>query len=316
MNLDGSNSTRLAGEDLKATIPIWSPDGSQIAFSGGHHRQVELGVVFDGNLAVMASDGSNPQVLTPESNILMFPYFWLPEGQRLIFEGTDEAGFSHIYTIQADGSDLNCITCPPPPSGNTFEIFWYQLTLSPTGQQVAYVGRDDDLYVVDTGSGTQHNLTPALAERVVQPAWSPEGQRLAFGREDVDPGLAVINADGSNMTSLPVPAGAVYEPLWSPDGQKIVFTYFLTSEEEMGGEDLYVINADGTGLTRLTSTIDQMRFIENYIWTPDSTQLIFATTLDEDITKSALYQVNVDGSNLTRLTEPSDAVSIGTWLPQ
>lgn len=316
MNQDGSNLTRLVGEPLKGTGSIWSPDGTRIAFSGGHNSDDGIGTIFSSNLAVMNADGSNQQIIAPESNILMFPLFWLPDGQRLLFEGTDENYFSHIYSIQADGSGLTCVSCPPPGSGNTYGPFWYQLTLSPSGLQAAYVGRDNDLYVADTSTGEQHNLTTTIAERIVQPAWSPDGQRLAFGREDANPGLAIIKADGSNLVSLPVPAGPVYEALWSPDGQKIAFTHLLMAEGEEEREQLYVINADGTGLTRLTRKGSRLRIIENYTWAPDSSHLIFASTLDNNNAKYALFQVKTDGSNLTRITKPSDSVRFGAWLVQ
>ena len=87
-------------------------------------------------------------------------------------------------------------------------------------------------------------------------AWSPDGESIAYG---TDPrslaAIWVTDADGSGRRSLGASlierlTGRVYdeEPAWSPDGERIAFT----SDGTEGRGEIYAMNADGSGLTKLT----------------------------------------------------------------
>src|SRR5207249_7370210 len=79
------------------------------------------------------------------------------------------------------------------------------------------------------------------------PAWSPDGQRIAFvsyGDEEI----YVMNADGSAVTRLTNNAGFDGGPAWSPDGQKLAFVTYRD-----GNEEIYVMSPDGSAQTRLTN---------------------------------------------------------------
>ena len=84
------------------------------------------------------------------------------------------------------------------------------------------------------------------------PSWSPDGRRIAFSsnRETGAFQIWLINPDGSDPVRLTSDSGGNGEPSWSPDGSKIVFTSFQDNEVE-----IYVMNADGTGQTRLTNMV-------------------------------------------------------------
>ena len=75
-----------------------------------------------------------------------------------------------------------------------------------------------------------------------RPEWSPDGTKIAYDRDGF---VWVMNADGSDQTQLLLGG----RPAWSPDGSKIVFdSNGLTAPN---GHDIFVMNADGTGLERL-----------------------------------------------------------------
>ncbi len=85
------------------------------------------------------------------------------------------------------------------------------------------------------------------------PAWSPDGERIAFtsngefnGRFYFD--IYVMNADGSDQTNLTNSQADDMLPVWSPDGTRIAF-----ASDRDRNFDIYVMNADGSGLTRLTN---------------------------------------------------------------
>ena len=90
-------------------------------------------------------------------------------------------------------------------------------------------------------------------ENGMYPSWSPDGKRLAFmswrnGRTE----LFVMNADGSDQRKLlTMERGDAIDPRWSPDGSRIVFVQMPVG---MNGQEraIHVVNADGTGLRRLS----------------------------------------------------------------
>jgi dipeptidyl aminopeptidase/acylaminoacyl peptidase len=78
------------------------------------------------------------------------------------------------------------------------------------------------------------------------PAWSPDGARLAFSVIDGSwPQLWIVEADGTNLR--PVPGAGGYGPAWSPDGQRLVFSVDRMDRKECHWRDLYTIGADGSG---------------------------------------------------------------------
>ena len=77
------------------------------------------------------------------------------------------------------------------------------------------------------------------------PAWSAKG-KIAFVR-DFD--IYVVNEDGAGLAQLTDHAAADYDPAWSPDGSRILFV-----SERDGNAELYVMDANGGNLQRLTHT--------------------------------------------------------------
>jgi hypothetical protein len=86
------------------------------------------------------------------------------------------------------------------------------------------------------------------------PAWSPDGSKIAFesNRDDASTSeVYVMNANGSSQTRLTNNAVADYEPVWSPDGAKIAFT---SRQAPAGTDEVYVMNADGSAQVDLTNS--------------------------------------------------------------
>jgi TolB protein len=160
-------------------------------------------------------------------------------------------------------------------------------------------GSDDILVMNADGSGRE-NLTTGPDEDT-DPAWSPDGRRLAFVRADAQPAVYLVRADGSGLRRLT--AGS--SPAWSPDGQRIVF-----SRRVGRGVDLYVIRADGRGLRRLTRTAATEDEPE---WSPDG-RLIACVRVGK-AGSANIYVMRPDGSGFRRVTLGPVEDLNPTWSP-
>jgi TolB protein len=106
-----------------------------------------------------------------------------------------------------------------------------------------------------------------------------------------------MNADGTGQAKLPNTEGLGGSPIaWSPDGKQLVFVTYAFGDTG----DIYVINTDGSGLTRLTAQAT------GAAWSPDGKQIVFGSYHDTP-GKMEIYLMNADGSNPVNLTNnPAD----------
>ncbi|MBE7470701.1 MAG: PD40 domain-containing protein [Anaerolineales bacterium] len=322
VTVDGKNLTRLTHDALRGYGPIWSPDGSRLAFIGR-----EDGAAIDsvyGHLYVMNADGSNPLRLIPEPIVTTPPLFWLPDSQRLLFTGYQQINgqyLSDLYLVGADGSNLTRLTHDESP-----DIFHETLTLAPDGQAFLFIKSigstsDGDLYLGDVNGGDLRNLTASLDARVDYAAWSPDEQRIAITANPQDKEgklpdggsnmLFVVDRASASITPL-AQASCAYGPVWSPNGAKIGYSSFVFCDQQVS---LFTINRDGANPTRLSPAGFDGQFLA-YAWSADNTELIFAATVSER-EGTDLYRVQADGGNLTRLTPTSGRFQMRFvgWLP-
>lgn len=143
-----------------------------------------------------------------------------------------------------------------------------------------------------------------------RPVWSPDGEWIAFVREQ---NLYRMRADGSEQQWLaalldPPDSGDNWcnpaEVVWSPDGEWIVFE--VCADSYM---DLYRIRSNGSDLQRLT---DRPGREMDAAWSPDGEWIVFEVNENGD---SDLYRMRPDGSEQQRLTNNPEKDWMAAWSP-
>ena len=243
-------------------------------------------------------DGSSPTQITSGPRNSIEPA-WSADGSTIAFTRAREffKGTPALVTMNADGTARTVIFRPSGKRRALFSPSW-----SPDGSQIVFCMFGDQgsrLFVINAdGSGltkiTRGNHNDS------SPSWSPDGTAIAFSTYKHQHNfLMTMDIDGSDRTVL-VARGQNDEPDWSPDGSQIVFSRNIGR----GRNDVVVINADGTGKTRLTDT--PRRWEWTPVFSPDGLRIAFLRGRSgKYFSPSDIFTIAADGTDEQQLTDTS-----------
>jgi len=178
----------------------------------------------------------------------------------------------------------------------------------PADSQLAFV-RDDQIYLINAdGTGLIQLTDTSGDEQNADPAWSRDGQRLAFARGNwggthANWNIYTMNADGSNVVQLTTGGGDT-EPAWGPDDRAIVFTSFAA-----GSAGVSVVDADEGGSEERTILLDYPGWDSQPAWSPDGQTITFSSDYRSYDFVSDVYAINADGSDVRTLIASPDNFS-------
>lgn len=287
----GGQSRRLTTRTVEDRFPLWSPDGSQIAFGS------QVGADWSWELWVMDADGTHQRRLHA-GIVAKSSRGWCRGNNRIAF-AANTGGNIEIFTVDPASSAVTRVTTAP---GEDRDPSW-----SPDCQHLVFSSARDanaEIYIARADGSDVRRLTSDAASDS-SPAWSPDGSLIAFvsarsGAADV----YAIRPDGSGLQRLTVDAGSTRDALqWSPDGSQIAFQIARGKNYDIGV--VRVADRRHTDIAR-SAGYDGM-----YAWSPNSLKIAFVSDRDGF---DGLYTVGANGQRAQRLTETPSLNP--AWAPQ
>jgi Tol biopolymer transport system component len=234
-----------------------------------------------------------------------------PEG-RIAFNSY-KSGDGDIYVVNADGTGESNVTgAQPLGEGHDDQgPDW-----SPNGQQIAFTryrfNEGADVFVINPDGSGLRAVTEEQGtfERPIlnsQPDWAPDGSKLAFGsNREGNLEIWLIDLDGTDAEQLTFtsPPARNIQPSWSPDGSKLAFV----STRGGGGQDVFVMSADGTGVDNLTDSTSADTNYWHPTWSPTGESIAYTRTdtrltPEESVSQSDIWISNPSGEGAVNVTD-------------
>jgi Tol biopolymer transport system component len=208
IHVKSGSKWRITDNSYNDLYPAWSPDGTEIVFANQSDPTTN-------DLYTIKRDGSGLRQLTDSSYNEVSPA-WSPDGTKIAFE---RGGVQELWTMDVDGSNPKNLTGTDTGSGGAAPDW------SPDGTKIAFrrdvSGEASDIYVVRPDGTGLRNITKTPLVYEGDPAWSSNGRRIAFLRNDPQTSRndiwTVRAADGSDPVQVTdTPRVAEYAPTWQP----------------------------------------------------------------------------------------------------
>jgi dipeptidyl aminopeptidase/acylaminoacyl peptidase len=225
--------------------PAYSPTGTRIAFN------------LNGDIWTMAANGTDRQRVTWTAALSESDPTWSPDGSRLAFTREGGTTVTGIYVIKSAPPHGRPVRVEATPTGQYFSAYDFSPSWGTNG--LIYFSRFTD-YDDTTCEDPTETLTVNSATRQVN-EWkflaieadpAPRAHAVVYhyayndGSCDFADGIYIANADGSNRRAvrpLKTTRPITSRPVFSPDATRVAYQV---------GRYVYVVNATGTGVRRLT----------------------------------------------------------------
>jgi len=244
---------------------------------------------------VMDYDGANPSPLTGNQSINLSPR-WSPDGRQIAYTSYRN-GNPDLFVLNFESGRRDVLSAQ---RGLNATPGW-----SPDGQALVFAMSatgGTNLFIMPKNGGTPKPLTTGTAISV-SPSFSPNGRQIVFNSDrGGTPQIYIMDGDGSDLRRLTFQGSYNASPRWSPRGEKIAFMC------RFGGNQICLINPDGSGLQQLTSVGNN----EEPTWSPDGRHIVFTSTRNGG---RELYVMHADGSEQRRLTNNGRENYLADWSP-
>lgn len=257
--IEMGQSARNILKKKEAKDPVWSPDGTQVAYEK------------EGRLYIMNADGGDSKEIAHQRGYDEMSPVWSNDGSKLAFvrEKSNRHGdrkncrdeFSAIFSVRADGQNVTNV------SGWSKERAYTSPSWSPNGERIVYVSYSEKEAKLLTKEVAVNGSVLAIA-KLSDPidaivAWSPSSEKILF--QDSNNEIYTIWSDGSHRSVIS--DGDSYDASWSPDGTQVAFV------EDPGDDSISISEADGT-VIQIPIEKGEYDRISNPVWSPDGTKVL------------------------------------------
>jgi Tol biopolymer transport system component len=227
--------------------PSVSPDGGKIAYSADSG----LNSIFD--IFIMNIDGKNKMRV---SDIIGQESYssWTFDGRQILF-----SAFLFDNTLRRPLYRQSPVPNPVDRVKINEDLYVFGRVSASFDGRLAFSSQGGIWTLNIDGSHLKQVLTAGHSRQLLSPAWSPDGQKIAFvstlrdsSYRTISMDIGLITAEGGIpdiLSTLAVGGLADYSLCWSPDGSKIAFNLPDSADQS----HIYLINKDGTDLTQVTT---------------------------------------------------------------
>jgi len=300
-------------------MPVWHPGGKIIAFNHTPLKKIYFKPDECLHLYEFYGDSSGFWMINVDSTRKqrILPYGldvpdWSSDGEWIAFDRR-----AQIYKMRFSDGEFDTTTL----TQLTFEGQNFFPSWSPDGQWIAYDN-------INCGSPTEPAPSNSCGVLMIEssgskikfvangrmPDWSPDGKYLIYIGPDLDiyrvnvnDTTEIIRLTSLNQDQVDPPAADNRNPRYSPDGNKIAFLSQRKNGEDVSLVQIWIMNADGTGLTQLTTE----GVISKFDWSPDGKEIVYVSFRYTDYTydNGTLWIVNVETGDKRQLTFNNSYVS-------